>query len=823
MTSKLRSGTQGRALIATAVGFSLYAGTFVPAYLAVGPVAPALAVVPTVVAGWSLGARGGAAAAILSLIITRALVLLIGEEPASLEGAALGTLALAAVGALVGWMHELIARLRRDIALHQELLVDRHAALDKVVAAEGRLRSLLAGNPAVIYSTDNDGRLTFVSDNVSDLLGLAPSAVLADPESLRSRVHPDDVSALVAQRAAVALEGRAQSEFRMQRTTGEWIWVRDDMRVATDATGRRQEAVGHLVDITERKQAQQSAEHAAMTDRVTGMPNQVFLERRMRELLDQPDGSAALVLLDIDAVDEVVEAFGSAAGDGLTRAIGDRLYAAAGPEHLVAHVGKAKFAAFYARPNFSAAQTATALLDAFDKPFLVESREVTLAASAGVASAPEHDGTADGLFRAAEIALYDAKRGRERVRIYSADSDRLVRSQLELAGDLRHAIERGELVLHFQPIVDLRGRTVTHAEALVRWAHPTRGLVPPAEFIPIAERTGLMRHITAWVIDEALRRCCAWQMAGIEIGVAANLSARDLSDRELPGEIAAALARHCVAPSNLTLEITESMVMIDPERALETLTRLRAMGIRLAIDDFGTGYSSLAYLNRLPVDTIKVDRSFVKDLATDESAAAIVRATVDLAHTLGFGVVAEGAEDEGSLALLEMYGCDSVQGFVIARPLADADFVEWMRPSAGAVAARLASAARPAAPRVLVVDDQDVVRLTAHLLLARHGYDVLLASSAAEAIDLFSDATRPIDVVLTDVVMPGIDGKELVAQLALLRPHVPLIFMSGHPSATLDLPAGIPFIAKPFTEQSLVRALQKALVASSAHRRHELN
>ena len=304
----------------------------------------------------------------------------------------------------------------------------------------------------------------------------------------------------------------------------------------------------------------------------------------------------------------------------------------------------------------------------------------------------------------------------------------------------------------------------------------------------------------------------------MEIGIAANLSPQDLSDPDLPAQIKASLDRYGLAPSFLTLEITESVVMSDPERALETLTRLRKMGVRLAIDDFGTGYSSLAYLNRLPVDTIKVDRSFVKLLASDEGAAAIVRATVDLAHTLGFSVIAEGAENEDSVALLGIYGCDGVQGFHFSRPLGHADFRKWMSHRGMDLGAKPVSGATEAAPSILVVDDQDIVRMTANLLLSRHGYNVLQASSGDEAIALLKDRDTPIDAVLADVLMPGIDGKALFAHIALVRPAIPVILMSGHNSAVLDLPVGVPFVAKPFTEQALLKTLQDSLGVAHASR-----
>ncbi|OLC52917.1 MAG: hypothetical protein AUH85_15490 [Chloroflexi bacterium 13_1_40CM_4_68_4] len=809
---------EAKPFAATAAALTAYVAAFAPVHALAGPAAAALAIFPAVVGGWSFGPVAGATVGVASAVISHALLAFtgdaIGEE---LAPAIVGAIAMGTVGFFVGGARELSARLRREIASHQQLLSDRRSALDSAIASEQRLRQLLSGNPAVVFSVNTDDELSFISDNIQELLGVEPAQVIGDRSLIRAYVHPDDRHLLNEQDRLLATTGYANLDLRMRRATGEQIWVRKEVRVV--GTGATREIIGYFTDITERKLAKAEAVRLSVTDRVTGLPNRNRLEARLGEVLTDHGRRVDLALVDIDGLDEVVAAFGTDAGDAVLRSLASRLHGAAGPDDLIAYVGKDKFAAIFIAPDLPAAQSAGALLDAFATPFMAGDHEVTLAGSVGVASAPEHATTADALFRDAEMALYDAKRDREPVRVYSADRDRLARAELELAGDLRHAVERGELTLHFQPVIDLRNRNVTHAEALVRWRHPSRGLVPPAEFIPIAEHTGLMRPITRWIIDEALRHCWAWHEEGLTIGVAANLSPRNLNDPDLARQIKESLDRYGLAPSLLTLEITESTVMSDPERALETLARLRAMGVRLAIDDFGTGYSSLAYLNRLPVDTIKVDRSFVKNLASDEGAAAIVRATVDLAHTLGFSVVAEGAENEDSVTLLGIYGCDSVQGFHFSRPLAIADFRKWMTSQGTALGtSAMTAGARKTAPSILVVDDQDVVRMTANLLLSRHGFNVLQAASGADALAMMRAPGYEIDAVLADVVMPEMDGKTLYAHVARMSPTVPVIFMSGHNAAALDLPLGAPFIAKPFTEQALLKTLQESLGVATASR-----
>jgi EAL domain-containing protein (putative c-di-GMP-specific phosphodiesterase class I) len=274
--------------------------------------------------------------------------------------------------------------------------------------------------------------------------------------------------------------------------------------------------------------------------------------------------------------------------------------------------------------------------------------------------------------------MYAAKRDAVGHAVYSADLDRHSPDRLALMTDLRRAISSDELVLHYQPKAEFATGDVTSVEALVRWRHPQRGLVPPDEFIPLAEQTGLIRPLTHWVLDQALRQCRMWQDAGLHIGVAVNLSMRNVHDRDLPDQIDELLAKWRVAPARLRVEITESSLMADPSRALDVLTRLRTKGVSVAIDDFGTGYSSLAYLTRLPVDEIKIDKSFVRDMAANPENAVIVRSTITLGHDLGLRVVAEGIEDQQTWDLLAQNKCDIAQGYYLSRPLQAGQATQWL-------------------------------------------------------------------------------------------------------------------------------------------------
>jgi EAL domain-containing protein (putative c-di-GMP-specific phosphodiesterase class I) len=323
---------------------------------------------------------------------------------------------------------------------------------------------------------------------------------------------------------------------------------------------------------------------------------------------------------------------------------------------------------------------AARLLSCFQLPFTVDELSLEIGASIGIARYPVDGRDAHTLLRRADIAMYIAKENAAGFRTYTPDQDKHSVERLSVLGDFRRAISAGEIVLHFQPIVDLQNMHVHGAEGLVRWQHPERGLIPPGAFIQSVEQTALIAPLTRFVLERAAEECAMWRAAGEDMCVSVNLSVRNLLDRHLPLEIERLLSRHSLPPEALKLEITESMIMSDPERALSTITYLSSLGVRFAVDDFGTGYSSLAYLSRLPIDELKIDRSFVSPMLKDASDLIIVRSTINLAHDLGMAIIAEGVEDEPTLERLGELGCDRVQGFHLGRPMAPAAFNEWMQP-----------------------------------------------------------------------------------------------------------------------------------------------
>jgi diguanylate cyclase (GGDEF)-like protein len=408
----------------------------------------------------------------------------------------------------------------------------------------------------------------------------------------------------------------------------------------------------------------------ALHDALTGLPNRTLLHARAERAL-RGDEPAAMLLIDLDRFKEVNDTLGHDYGDALLIEVAERLGAALRRGDTLARLGGDEFAVLVAGAPDRAAvvELAGRLQDALRRPFALRGVAVELEASIGVALYPEHGNTAGALLQRADVAMYDAKRGRRGVATYAPERDPYSADRLGLLAELRRAIVRDELVLHYQPKVSLDTGELTGVEALVRWQHPSRGLLGPDEFVPLAERTGAVADLTRWVVDRALAQQRAWRDEGVDLPVAVNLAAANIVDVTLPAAVAELLKRHGVAGERLECEISEHTVMADPVRATDVLGGLRALGVRLSLDDFGTGHSSLAYLKRLPLDEVKIDRSFVAGMAEDENDAVIVRSTIDLARNLGLQVVAEGVETAEIMRELAELRCDVAQGYYISRPL----------------------------------------------------------------------------------------------------------------------------------------------------------
>ena len=494
-----------------------------------------------------------------------------------------------------------------------------------------------------------------------------------------------------------------------RRPDGGLQWRLVDAVPIFDIDGTANEVVSSFIDITTRRETERALREQALHDPLTQLPNRTLLHDRWDHAIaiaQRDRESLALMILDLDHFKEANDTFGHAYGDQLLRAVAGRIAGAVRASDTVGRLGGDEFAVVLPDTTDIGAQAvAKSLLRALEEPFEIEGQVLEVTASIGIALYPRHGEDGSTLLRRADIAMYVAKRSGSGAAIYNYEDeiDEDAPHRLAITAELRQAIDRHELALLYQPIIELASGRALHAEALLRWRHPTRGLVTPDHFIPAVERSGLVRPVFELALSSALEQTVAWRRDGLDVRVAVNLSVRNLLDPGLVEVVSAALERIGTTASWLTLEITESMLMVDPERALRSLTALRNMGVSLSVDDFGTGYSSLAYLQRLPVYAVKIDKSFVRDMAVDLSSRAIVEATVDLAHRLGLKVVAEGVETQETYDLLKAIGCDSAQGYLLSRPVAPAALARWIleRESGRVVDLRSARGAPPPAPHEL--------------------------------------------------------------------------------------------------------------------------
>jgi len=478
-------------------------------------------------------------------------------------------------------------------------------------------------------------------------------------------------------------EHRAFEAEATARRAGGAEFELDLQLVPIEDDGQLTHWVAFLRDVTATKHQVSSLRHQAMHDALTGLPNRTLLFDVLEKAIEtaRTNGSLlALLLMDLDRFKEVNDTFGHHFGDALLKQVGFRLQNQMRGGDVVSRLGGDEFAVVLptTADAHSTAITARRILNTLEQPFVVEGQVLEVGASIGIALYPEHGADARTLLRRADVAMYAAKQKQSGYSFHRDDDESRTPDQLSLVVELRGAIERNELELYYQPKLHMRTGIMTRCEVLMRWNHPKRGLLAPVHFIPLAERTGLIRSLTDWLLDRALSQCRTWQDAGAPIHMALNISAKSLLDQALPTKVQSALDRWGVDPRFLKIEITESSIMADPAHALAILAMLQSMGVRLSVDDFGTGYSSLTHLRELPIDEIKIDKSFVMGLTGNDADAAIVRTVIDLGHNLGKQVCAEGVEDEATWNRLADLGCDLAQGYWIARPLPAEELMAWL-------------------------------------------------------------------------------------------------------------------------------------------------
>ena len=552
----------------------------------------------------------------------------------------------------------------------------------------------------------NETRIRAVTENVFDaIITVDEQGVIESANSAVKKIFDYDVEELVGRNVSILMPEPYRHEHdryiqkylitgrgRVMNNRIEVIGQRKDgstfpmeLALSEMKIGKQRYFNAVARDITESKRQTAALEYQALHDALTELPNRTLLSDRIRQsilLAQRNQQSLALLVLDLDRFKEINDTLGHQYGDRVLQQVAKRMRDVLRESDTIARLGGDEFAVLLPRATVEqATYIAKKLLAAVDSPFHVGDQILHIGVSIGITMFPQHGDDEVMLLQRADVAMYVAKRNHLGYSIYDPLTDQHSLRNLALLGELRLAMSRDELLLHFQPKVDMVTGKVYGAEALVRWDHPSHGLMSPDEFVPLAEQTGLIGALTEWVLTTGLKQCESYGPSDFPVHIAINISVRNLQDPTFPERFGQLIDQACGEPSRIRLEITETAIMEDPVRTLDALTQLSSMGVRLSIDDFGTGYSSLAHLKQMPVDELKIDQSFVRNMVEDENDEVIVRSIIDLAHNIGINVVAEGVSDEATYNMLKELGCDAVQGYYISKPMDAEAFSQWLTTS----------------------------------------------------------------------------------------------------------------------------------------------
>jgi len=707
------------------------------------------------------------------------------------------------------------SRLRLLREQQQLGLPPRVAQIDE---GEARFLQLASNTPECYWLVEAESqRVTYVSKGYEQIWGRYVEALYADHRDWLKHVHEDDQSSLLRAVRHHRLGG-LDEKFRIRRPGGGVRWLHARTFPVHNEKGLIVSVGGVASDVTSLVTEQGQSPFFAHFDALTALPNQLMFydqARRLIALAKRKSLPVGVMVVNIDHFREVNQTLGHMSGDELLRQVAGRLSGLLRESDILGRLGGDVFAVLLpdVEDTSQAAIVARRVIDALLEPVRIEGQDIFVTASIGLVFHPQDGADAHELVSNAEIAVRHAKEhGRNNYQFYSALMHDDVRDRLFLETDLRNAIVREEFVLHYQAKVSCENGRVTGAEALLRWQHPRRGIVPPDQFIPLLEETGLIIPVGRWVLQEACRQAVLWQQGGLDIpSVSVNLSARQLQSDTLLDDIAVTLQSSGLAPACLDLEITESMLMQNPDAAVHTLQALKEMGVTLSLDDFGTGYSSLAYLKRFPLDALKVDRSFVQDIAADADDASITRAVITMAHHLKLKVVAEGVETVEQLALLISHQCDIIQGYYFSRPLGQAAMGELLGADRRLPANLLRSGTRQPMALLVAVDGAE----EAISMLERDGHRVCTAIDFAGAMAWL--AGNGADVVVCGPA-GGIDMAALIRGVAAVQPQCERILLADERPESRRLvvelgQAGLlhRVIQLPCVSEALRQAIEEAL------------